>query len=74
MRLFNSGIFNCFKDRPFFATSIDFDKQAVDSHKMLLRLISILNQPCDIVFLDECGFDNFQTMKKGWSMRGTGYI
>ena len=41
---------------------------------MLLRLISILNQPCDIVFLDECGFDNFKTFKKGWSMKGTGYI
>lgn len=30
--------------------------------------------PADIIFIDECGFDNFQTMEKGWSLRGAGPI
>ena len=28
----------------------------------------------DIVFLDECGFDNFLTNSKGWKLKGTGPI
>ena len=28
----------------------------------------------DIVFLDECGFDNFYTNARGWKLKGTGPI
>ena len=41
---------------------------------MFWRLIEILQRPSDIVFLDECGFDNFQTLSKGWAPRGQGPI
>ena len=35
------------------------DLQQVDTVKLFLRVLEILNRPMDIVFLDEAGFDNF---------------
>ena len=40
----------------------------------MFRVIELLQRPSDIVFLDECGFDNFQTLSSGWAPRGSGTI
>ena len=37
-------------------------------------MIELLQRPSDIVFLDGCGFDNFQTLSSGWVPRGSGTI
>lgn len=46
----------------------------IDTHKLYFRIIEILQRPMDIIFLDESGFDNFQALSKGYSLKGTGPI
>lgn len=46
----------------------------IDTNKLFWRVIQILYQPSDIVFLDEAGFDNFQTLSTGWAPKGSGPI
>ena len=48
--------------------------QKVDTNKLFWRIIEVLQRPSDIVFLDECGFDNFQTLSTGWAPRESGPI
>ena len=46
----------------------------IDTHKLYYRIIEILQRPMDIIFLDESGFDNFQALSRGYSLKGTGPI
>ena len=41
------------------SSKIDETSSLIDSKKLFWRIIEILQRPSDIVFLDECGFDNF---------------
>ena len=33
-----------------------------------------MNRPMDIVFIDETGIDNFQSLSTGYALKGTGPI
>ena len=46
----------------------------MDANKLFLRMLEILNQPLDILFIDEAGFDNFQSLSRGWAPKGFGSI
>ena len=41
------------------SSKIDETSSLIDSKKLFWRIIEILKRQSDIVFLDECGFDNF---------------